>query len=139
MARVREHQTTGILLLLDHYKVPDGPIAQRVAKLAIMLGEAHVPYFQAPRKPGIKVDHKGYLSLILDVRNARRPNDRGDIPALRRLLSSKGYKHYARGKDGEEALRKRLQRARKDRFVGGVLGTWEAGKSREELLELVSR
>jgi hypothetical protein len=117
------HMAKGIILLFEHYKIPksDEPFG-RFAQLVARLASDHVPYFQEPntRRRGAPVDRLGYLRLELELAAEKRPTDRGDFPALKRLASAKPNRNsVARGKD-EEGLRKQLQRARKDRFVRGL-------------------
>jgi hypothetical protein len=141
------HQLQGLGLLLKHYKIPEkGNLTLRLMMLAIELGEAHVPFFlpapknKAKGKPGPRVDAAGYLSLYLALTRAKRPGDRGDMPALRRLLLTPAYRHYARAAGGEETLRKRLQRARRDPVTRVLLDLqtriapegWELFFDREE-------
>jgi hypothetical protein len=111
------HHLDGLSLLFKHYEIPDGDLTQRLLLLVFRLSESHVPFFRpaakSRTKPGPKSDVEGCLRLELDIMNARRPGDRGDLPALKRLILKPAYRHYANA-GGEESLRKKRQRARRD-------------------------
>lgn len=138
--RLLIHQVIGMVLLLDHYEVPAGDFTKQLTTLVYSLAKDHVPYFLPPNRPGAKIDVYNYLSLLLDVEQARKPGDRGNTPAMKRLLARDDYKHYALAKGGEETLRKRYQRARKDPYVSYLFKKAQIpGNSREQILANLSR
>jgi hypothetical protein len=113
------HTMRGLALLFHHYKIEGDDTTAKLMLLVLRLAGDHVPFFQAAAlaKPGTKVNHLEYTRLELDVMAEKRPSDRGDTPALTRLVTgSRRYKTYAKA-GGVETLRKRLQRARKDPFT----------------------
>ena len=125
------HKLKGVSLLRKHYKIPDSDeTVAWLTKLVFHLADDHVPYFQEPsgRRRGRRIDRLGYFRLEQALAAEKKAADRGDLSALKRL---------ARGFD-EDKLRKRLQRARKDWIVQGLIKiTREDPHSREEIERLL--
>jgi hypothetical protein len=106
-----EHLFKGIQLLFEHYKISRDDFVVGLFPLVVLLAIDHVPYFQQPnaQRRGAPVDRLGYLRLELELAAEKKPTDRGDRPARRRIADANG--------EDVEGIRKRLARARKDPFV----------------------
>ena len=116
------HQMEGLSLLMKNYEIHDTNLTLGLLRLVFALADAHVPFFQPSskrrtKKPGPQTDVGRLLRLQLDVLKYKRPGDRGDLPALKRLLTTPAYRRYS----SEESLRKALQRGRRDPLVAVLL------------------
>jgi hypothetical protein len=115
-----EYGFKGLILLIDHYgdRLPAGGGTDTFMALVMAIAADHVPYFKPRMKPGITSDRVNALRLEREIANAKRPGDRSELAAIRRIarqqrksVSSLRQQHLRNSKDVIVRILARVQKA----------------------------